>query len=134
MMHDRDERLGCLGGGDALDDIRGQVEHRRTTLDGLTPWGHELGLDLPAGGDGLLQQPGALHHEHTFVGTRTAAPQEAPQSLNLCVRIGELVAQSAALACSTTALKAAASVMARSDSILRSTSMPAALRPAMNRL
>ena len=40
----------------------------------------------------------------------------------------------APFACSTIAAKAAGSVMARSDSTLRSTSIPAAARPEINRL
>ena len=107
-------------------------------LDGHTVGRHVLPLELPARGDGLLDECRTLDDENTLVDTRTAAPQEAPQSLNLGVREGEPVglgcAQSAALACSTRAVNAAASVIARSASILRSTSMPAALRPAMNRL
>ena len=93
---------------------------------------------VPAGVDSLPQQTEALDDEHTLFVTRTAAPQEAPQSLNPLVRERESSsvrgAQRAALAASVSAVNATGSVMARSAITLRSTSMPAALRPAMNRL
>ncbi len=94
----------------------------------------ELLGEPPSGVEGLQDQAAPLDHERTILDTRTAAPEQAPQSLNVCVRVGERVAQSAALAAATTAVKAAASVTARSASDLRSTSIPAAFSPAMNRL
>ena len=110
-----------------------------------TPGATVLGLDRPAGGDRLADEGRALDDERTVLGTRTAAPEQAPQPLDLGV--GECASPAAsppwhadqlaaerALAASTSAPKAAASVTARSARILRSTSMPAALSPAMNRL
>jgi len=95
-------------------------------------------FDLPSGVDRLSQQADALDDEHTLLVTSTAAPQEAPQSLNPLVRERESSrvwgTQRAALAASVSAVKATGSEMARSAITLRSTSMPAALRPAMNRL
>ena len=52
----------------------------------------------------------------------------------LAVNDAPAFAASAAFAACTRAVNAAASVIARSDITLRSTSMPAALSPAMNRL
>ena len=96
--------------------------------------GDELHSEPPPGLERLEDQAASLDDERTVLDTRTAAPEQAPQSLNVCVRVGERVAQSAALAAATTAVKAAASVTARSASDLRSTSIPAAFSPAMNRL
>ena len=89
---------------------------------------------IPTGADRLPNQRRSFDDERTFVGTRTAAPHEAPQSLNLRIGEGEGFAQSAARACSTSTVNVAGAVMAMSASTLRSTSMPAALRPAMKRL
>ena len=109
----------------------------------------ELRLDAPPGGQRLGDERRALDDEGALVPTRTAAPLEAPQPLDPGVgerqagaRAGPGVhgrrraqaAWSAAFAVSTSRPKAAASVTARSARILRSTSMPAALSPAMNRL
>ncbi|CAB4898268.1 unannotated protein [freshwater metagenome] len=97
--------------------------------------GNELCLDIPIGRDGLLDQDSTLDDKRTLVPTSTAAPQEAPQSLNIGVLETQRRAQaSAALADSTILPNDSMSVTARSARILRSTSMPAALRPAMNRL
>ena len=145
LAHHREHRLRRFSGGHALDHVGGQLEHRRRRarlahLYGASARRDELRLDLPPDSRGLCDQGWTFDDEDTFLGTRTAAPQEAPQSLNLWVRKGELVAQraallsSAALAAWTSAVNAAASVMARSLITLRSTSMPAALSPAMNRL
>ena len=70
-------------------------------VDTTVPGGDEHRLQLPTGADRLIDQRWTLDHERTFVETRTAAPQEAPQSLNLWVRVRELVAQSAAFAAAT---------------------------------
>ena len=141
LAHDGQERLRGFGGGHPLEHTFGERIHRGVRADSASTGRHELGLDLPPSIDRLTDQRGSFHDERTVVGTRTAAPREAPQSLNLGARehepmIGRMArcAQSAALAEATSALNAAASVMARSASILRSISMPAALRPAMNRL
>ncbi len=98
------------------------------------PRSHELGLDRPPGGHCLTDERRSLDDERRLLVTRTAAPREAPQSLDLRVGESERLGQSAALAASTRRANAAASVTARSARTLRSTSMPAALSPAMNRL
>ena len=46
-------------------------------------------LEADAGGHRLGEQPGALDDEGAFLPTRTAAPQEAPQPLDLGVGEGE---------------------------------------------
>lgn len=91
-------------------------------------------LDRPAGPQRLRQQTKSLDDECTLLVTRTAAPQQAPQSLNPGVRVREQFAQRAPFAAVVKALNAAGSVTARSARTFRSTSMPAALRPAMKRL
>ncbi len=101
---------------------------------GVVPGGDELGLDLPSGAGRFTDELAPLDDERTVVGTRTAAPEQAPQPLDLGVVERQRVVQSAALADATSDANAAASVTARSARILRSTSMPAALSPAMNRL
>jgi hypothetical protein len=119
---------------------RDPFEHAVNELEQLTiryrfdTWSDVLGLDLPAGGHGLADQRRPFDDERTFLRTRTAAPQEAPQSLDLRVGEGQWFAQSADRACSTNAVNVAGSVTAMSASTLRSTSMPAAFRPAMKRL
>ena len=122
--------------GHPLGDTRRQSEHRVDTGDRRHVGGRVETLDRPAGGHDLVDQRPALHHEGALVRTRTAAPEQAPQSLNPGVREAqfEAVAQRAALAASTRAPNAAGSFTASSARILRSTSTPAAFRPAMNRL
>ena len=43
-------------------------------------------IDVDAGVDRLAYQHGALDHEDALLGTRTAAPREAPQLLDPSVR------------------------------------------------
>ena len=119
--------------GDTLEHVWGQVVLHDIEVD-VRVGRAVTTLDLPSGGDRLAQQPEALDNEHTVLVTRTATPQEASQSLNPRVRVGEQFAQRAAFAAVVKAANAAASVTARSASILRSTSMPAAFNPAMKRL
>jgi len=103
----------------------------------------ELGFDLPPAGDRLFDQDASLDDERALVPTRTAAPDQAPQSLNMRVLKAVLIARlelprigqaSAALAVATSLPKASMSCTARSARILRSTSISAAFSPAMNRL
>jgi len=138
-----------------------------------------LRLDLPGAGHSLLDQHRALDDKGKVVPTRTAAPDQAPQSLDLRVlesvlvaglvlaRIGKcralaplttrealaplttrealaplttrealapLAYASAAFAEATSLPNASMSLTAMSARILRSTSISAAFRPAMNRL
>ena len=58
----------------------------RTSRSTVVPGRDVAALDLPPGIDRLAQQTESLDDEHTLLVTRTAAPQEAPQSLNLVVR------------------------------------------------
>lgn len=94
----------------------------------------ELTDTHPARSNRLLDQRPSFDDEETFFVTRTAAPEKAPQSLNLWVRVRELIAQRAALAACTNEVNAAASVIARSANILRSISMPDLFSPSMNLL
>src|SRR5258706_4021957 len=132
--HDRHDRLRRLGGGHALEDVGTQLVNGDVQIvEGtqLERFGVDIAtLDFPASCDRLTDEAEPFDHEDALLITRTAAPQEAPQPLNPGVRVGEPFAQRAALAASVKAANAAASVTARSASILRSISMPAALRPA----
>jgi len=56
--------------------------------------GDELRLDGPTGRFGLADQYCALDDEGLALRTRTAAPQKAPQFLNLRILEGQLFAQS----------------------------------------
>jgi hypothetical protein len=103
----------------------------------------ELSFDLPSPGDGFLDQDLPFDDEGTLIPTRTAAPDQAPQSLNVRVLVAVLISRlefpwigqaSAALAAATNLPKASMSRTARSARILRSTSISAAFSPAMNRL
>ena len=124
--------------------MRSQIEDVATRAgNGATFRIDELGLDLPPAGDRFLDQDASFDNERTLVPTRTAAPDQAPQSLNVRVLEAVLVARlefpwigqaSAALAVATSLPKASMSWTARSARILRSTSISAALSPAMNRL
>ena len=125
--------MGRVGRRDPFDDT-GRQHERGGRRDRSRSRGDELGLDLPPGVGRFADELAALDDERTVVGTRTAAPEQAPQPLDLGVVERQRVVQSAALADATSDAKAAASVTARSARILRSTSMPAALSPAMNRL
>ena len=128
-------RIGC---GDSVEATRSITPAASTNaadpVTGSRPGRDELGLDLPSGVDGFADELAALDDERAVVGTRTAAPEQAPQPLDLGVAERQRFVQSAALADATSDANAAASVTARSARILRSTSMPAALSPAMNRL
>ena len=136
LSDDGEEPARRLDVRDSLGDSLGERERRAGSVDRLDPGRYVVGLDRPAGGDGLADQNLALDDKCTFVGTRTAAPEKAPQSLNLWVRIAKfwLMTQSDAFATSTRRPNAAGSETANSARILRSTSMPAVLSPAMNRL
>jgi hypothetical protein len=85
-------RLGPLGGGDPLEDADGQREPG-CAGDRLGSRGDELGVDRPPGGDRLADQPGTLDDEGARVGTRTAAPQEAPQLEDLGILEGQRFVQ-----------------------------------------
>ena len=80
-------RIGLrrLGRGDPLDHAAPQARTLAEPVTGVVPARDELGLDLPAGVDGLADERRALDDERTFVGTRTAAPEQAPQPLDLGV-------------------------------------------------
>ena len=146
-LDDGDRRLRCFGRADPFEHARREFEHLARTVDVGAGVDRDVLLDeRPSGGQRLGDEHRAFHDEATFVVTRTAAPDEAPQLLNswiverqrshpapVCPIVGSSV-QRAALALSTSLVNAAASVTARSARILRSTSMPAALSPAMNRL
>ena len=85
---------------------------------------------------GLTDETYSLDDKSSGGITRTAAPNEAPQFLNPWVRRRQVVSAqlSAPLAVATNLAKASASRTAMSARILRSTSTPAAFRPAMKRL
>ena len=135
LSDDGEEPARRLDVGDPLGDSLGERERRPGTVDRFDPGRYVVGLDRPSGGNGLADQDFALDNERTFLGTRTAAPKKAPQSLNLWVRIAKFATdQSDAFATSTRRPNAAGSETASSARILRSTSMPAAQSPAMNRL
>ncbi len=148
---------GVVGRRHPVEDSFGQLDHRAGPHDAgfdhtVGFLSDELGLTLPAGRDGLGDEHGSLDDEATFVVTRTAAPDQAPQLLyswiverqrTHCTPVCLMtrwqaptspLQSSAALAASTSEPNAAGSVIARSERILRSTSMPAAFSPAMNRL
>ena len=131
--HDCQHRLGRVGRSDPFHHVRRQVMEGHVEIDSRAGC-HVTALDTPPGIDRLMHQADSLDDECVLLVTRTAAPQEAPQTLNLGVRVGQLFVQRAALAASVSAVNAAASVTARSAIILRSISMPAALSPAMKRL
>ena len=61
----------------------GQLVDRAGTVDRGHAGRHVLPLDLPAGGDRLGDEHRALDDERAFLGTRTAAPVQAPQPLDL---------------------------------------------------
>ena len=128
-------RMGC---GDSVEATRSMTpvasRNGGRSGDRRRPGGDELGLDLPSGVGRFADELAALDDERAVVRTRTAAPEQAPQPLDLGVVERQRFVQSAALADATSDANAAASVTARSARILRSTSMPAALRPAMKRL
>ena len=73
--------------------MRGQLEHSAVGVDGLTLGVDVLRLDLPATGNGFLDEDPPLDDERTLVPTSTAAPDEAPQSLDLRVLVAVLVAR-----------------------------------------
>ncbi len=130
-------RLRSLRVGDSLENARSQREAVRIGPGKAhASIGNEDLLDLPAGRDRLGDQRRSLDDERIVLQTRTAAPDEAPQSLNSWMGKGQVsVAQtSAPLAVSTNLANAAASLTARSARILRSTSTPAFDNPAINRL
>ena len=109
----------------------GKIDRCRRTAEDL--------LDREAGRHGLGEKGRAFHHEGTLAVACTATPQEAPQPLNSGIseneRPGQATTSSRALRAALTSVpKAAASLTASSARTLRSTSMPAALRPAMKRL
>ena len=60
------------------------------TVHRIGTWLDELGFDLPTTGDRFLDQDAPFDHEGAFVPTSTAAPQEAPQSLNDRVLVTQL--------------------------------------------
>ena len=53
----------------------------------------ELGIDLPAGRDGLLDEDATLDDERALVPTSAAAPDQAPQSLDVRVLVAVLIAR-----------------------------------------
>ncbi|MCU1367049.1 MAG: hypothetical protein JWN39_2688 [Ilumatobacteraceae bacterium] len=71
----------------------GELEHSPVGIDRLALGIDVLGLDLPAARDGFLDQDPAFDDERTLVPTSTAAPDEAPQSLDLRVLVAVLVAR-----------------------------------------
>ena len=91
---------------------------------------------VPASVIGLMDETDPFDDKSSGVVTRTAAPDEAPQLLNPWVRRRQVVSAqlSAPLAVATNLANASASRTAMSARILRSTSTPAAFRPAMKRL
>ena len=114
-------------------------------------------VELDAGGDGVGHEDRSLDDDGGLVVAGAAIGRQAPQPLEVggsraatrrtrplgpgCVwtwrpepSLAQAAASLAAEACFTRAAKAAASVTARSARTLRSTSMPAAFRPAMKRL
>ena len=75
---------GC---GDSVEATRSTTPVAKANTDappatGCAAGTDELGLDLPPGVDGLGDEPGSFDDERTFLGTRTAAPEQAPQSLD----------------------------------------------------
>ena len=110
--------------------------HRASTLDGIDAWADELPLELAAGGDRLGNQERPLDDERALLVPGTATTEQAAQSLNLWAGESQLSGRRyrADRAASTRRPKATGSVTARSARILRSTSIPAAESPAMNRL
>jgi len=128
--------LRRLGGGNSLNDVGGEIEDGAAgAFNGFAAGCYILRLNLPAGAERFFNENTPFDDKRTFVPTSTAAPQEAPQSLNIWVLERQRRAQaSAALADATSLPNDSMSVTARSARILRSTSMPAALSPAMKRL
>ena len=102
LMHDGKHRLRRLRTRDALDHVRRQREDVTNARHRLRIGRDVLALNLPASGNCLCDEAGTFDDEDTFLRTRTAAPQEAPQPLNLWIREGEPFrassAQSAAFA------------------------------------
>ena len=112
-------------------DKHGRID----TVDGCCVARNKLRQHIPAATNGLSDEHGTLNDEETFVKSGRSAREQAPQLLNTLVRKPQRFVQaSAALAVSTSFLKVASSVMARSASTLRSTSTPALCRPSMKRL
>ncbi len=98
-------------------------------------------FDLPASLEGSAKQFRALKREDLLLPTGPPRGEDLPKSLNLGVPRAERLAQeaaasdpSASLATDTSAVNACGSLTARSAKTLRSTSTPAAWRPAMKRL
>ena len=87
MLHDGHDSRWSLGVGHFADHTVGEFVHDPGPGDRLDSGCDELTLDPAAGRHGLAHQDVAFDHQDTLVLTRTAAPQEAPQSLN--VLIGE---------------------------------------------
>ena len=140
VAHDGQQRLWCLRGRHPLQDAGGQ---RRAGGAGEHPAGrrralrHVDRLELVTRLHGDRGEGRALDHQRALLPARTAAPQEAPQSLDLRVGVGQSAQDAASRppwAAATMALKARGSVTARSARTLRSTSIPAECSPAMNRL
>ena len=83
---DGEVRLRVLGRRHPFDDAVRQLEDRCGNTHGeRSPGATYSRFDLPAAGDRLTNEDGALDDEAAFFETRTAAPEEAPQSLNLRV-------------------------------------------------
>ncbi len=84
--HDRDRVLRGLGRCDSIEDTVGQLEHAPGPLDARLDHavglgGDELRLALPTGRNRLGDEDRPFDDEATFVVTRTAAPDQAPQLL-----------------------------------------------------
>jgi hypothetical protein len=73
--------------------VGSKLEHPTIGIDRVAFGIDVLGLDLPTTGDSFLDQDPPLDDEGTLVPTSTAAPDEAPQSLDLRVLIAVLVAR-----------------------------------------
>ena len=99
---------------------------------------HHDALNRPARREGCGDKFGPFNSKPLLFSPSTARREEASKLLNRRTLWSELLAQEADSRASTATLtsaeKAAGSVTARSARILRSTSAPAAWRPAIKRL